>query len=316
VEKDTAFFFPGQGAQRVGMGADLCHRFAAARDVFERADDYLGFSLSRMCFEGPAETLDADLNSQLSVYTHSCALASVLGPERLGSGMVTGYSSGFYAAAFAAGCFDFEIGLGIVHMAGTLLLEAATANPGAMGVIFGLAPECVHAICAQSGAVQPAIYNTPRQIVISGAIAAVQNVIDQALAQGALDAYRLPAAAAYHSASMRPAAHALSAALAQMDLKAPHTPLISYSTLEAVADGAALARLLASHLCSPVRWVELIGSLHQKGIRTVVEVGPGQILCRSVRWIERNLTTRPLSSAAALAAFVDAGDQDEARARP
>jgi [acyl-carrier-protein] S-malonyltransferase len=315
VNTDTAFLFPGQGAQHVAMGADAYRSFGAARDIFDRADDYLGFKLSRLCFEGPAEKLDIDLHSQLAVYTHSCALAAVLGPDRLCAGVMTGYSSGFYAAAFATGCFQFEAGLAIVRTAGKLLLEATAAIPGAMGVIFGLAPEQVHDICNQVGAVQPAIYNTPRQTVISGATAAVNTSIAHALANGALDAYRLPVGAAYHSEFMRPATQALSAILEKMDLKAPQRPLISYSTLETVVDGTSLRRILALQLCSPVHWVELITSLHAKGIRNVIEVGPGQQLCRSVRWIERDLTARPLSDAAALAAFLH-HDDHETQARP
>ena len=302
---DTAFLFPGQGAQYVGMGADLYRESSVVRYLFQHADRHLGFELSRLCFEGPLEQLNADLNSQLAVYTHSCALISLMGPERLGAGVLTGYSSGFYAAAHAAGSFDYLTGLTIVQIAGNLLLEAAAANPGGMGVVFGLDAETVHHICQSTGNVQPAIFNTPRQILISGAEGAVTAALEQALEQGALDAYRLPAAAAYHSENMHPAARGLSAALAQMPMKAPRRPLFSYSTLEPVPDGAALARVLANQLCSPVRWVELIGKLHAQGIKRVVEVGPGQILSRSVRWIERDLSACPLAGAAALAAYVN-----------
>ncbi len=286
------------------MGADLCREFASAREIFEAADDCLGFNLRRICFEGPAEQLNDDLISQLAVYTYSCALIAVMGPERLGTGVLSGYSSGFYAAAHAAGCFDFVAGLELVRKAGGLLLNAAAEDPGAMGVVFGLSAEAVEAICTRIGPVQPAIFNTPRQTVVSGSIEAVTTALAQAVAQGALDAYRLPAAAAYHSTGMRPAARALATVLADTPLRAPRTLLISYSTLQAVPDGGALARLLAMQLYSPVRWVELIHLLHRRGIRRVVEVGPGQMLSRTVRWIARGLTAHPLPRAAAVNAYL------------
>ena len=168
VGNNVVFLYPGQGSQQVGMGLDLYHTHPEAREIFDQADHLLGFSLSRLCFEGPEEELNLDLNAQLAVYTVSCILTDVLRANNVLPDVVSGYSSGFYAAAYAADCFDFADGLHLVRRAGEILLDNGRKIDGAMAVIFGLSLEKVDSICQQVGAAEIAILNTPRQTIISG----------------------------------------------------------------------------------------------------------------------------------------------------
>lgn len=301
-----AYLYPGQSLQRVGMGRDLYQRHARIREFFERADDALGFELSRICFEGPEDLLNQDLNCQLAIYVHGCAVTELLKSQGCAPAMLSGYSSGFYGAAYGAGCYEFLDGLEIVRQASACLLSEGKRLDGAMGVIFGLSANTVQSLCDAQGGVQPAIYNTPRQIIVSGLREQVQAVIDGAMANEALDGYLLPAATAYHSKFMAPAGDALLSAIDVDKLKAPEAPLISYSTLEPVTDAHDLARVLTAQLSGPVRWVELIGQVSRCGIRRALEVGPGKVISRAVRWIDRSIQVLPTDDHASLEAAVKA----------
>ncbi|MGD9367027.1 MAG: ACP S-malonyltransferase [Desulfobacteraceae bacterium] len=299
-----AYLYPGQSLQRVGMGRDLYQRHALIREFFKRADDALDFELSRICFEGPADLLNQDLNCQLAIYVHGCAVTELLKSQGCAPAMLSGYSSGFYGAAYGAGCYEFIDGLQIVRQASEYLLSEGERLDGAMGVIFGLSAEAVQSLCDAQEDVQPAIYNTPRQIIVSGLREQVRAVMDGAMANGALDGYLLPAATAYHSKFMASAGDALLSAMDVDKLKAPQVPLISYSTLEPVADAHDLARVLAAQLSGPVRWVELIGHVSRCGIRQALEVGPGKVISRAVRWIDRSIQVLPTDDPASLDAAI------------
>jgi [acyl-carrier-protein] S-malonyltransferase len=294
------YLYPGQSPQKVGMGRDLYHRFARAREIFNTADAFLGFPLSNLCFKGPTDQLNQDLNCQLAVYTHSCAVSAILKDHGLEADVVSGYSSGFYAAAYGAGCFTFTQGLEIVHRAGVLLLERAAEVDSSLGVVFGLDPEEVIEICRQSGQVQPAIFNTPRQIIISGLTDQVETALQKAQAAGALDTYRLPAATAYHSALMAPVGERLLKVIDPKTLNPPQRKLISYSSLTPIMDARDLVETMAMQLSNPVRWVELIQNLRGKGLERTYEIGPGQVLTRTLRWIDRNIEMSSLHDAPAL----------------
>lgn len=300
----TAYLFPGQSPQKPGLGRDLCRRYPRAREIFDAADDHLGFALSRLCFEGPEDRLNQDLNCQLAVYTHSCALSAILEANGRRPDLVSGYSSGFYAAAFAAGCFEFVHGLAIVRRAGELLLDQAAKVEGGMGVVFGLAPDEVAALCRETGDVQPAIFNTPRQMIISGRKGAVESTLEKASEAGALDAYLLPAAAAYHSTLMTPAAEQLPAAVDPAAVRAPRIPLISYTSLEPVKDAQNLVEVMAVQLSRPVRWVELVQGLRPAGVQRAFDVGPGRVIARSVRWIDRHLEMLAVDGVEGLEALI------------
>lgn len=287
--KRVAFLYPGQGSQQVGMGLELYGAYPQARKIFDQADQILGFSLSGLCFEGPQEELKSDINSQLAVYTVSCILTDLLKANGMVPDVASGYSSGFYAAAYAAGCFDFVNGLRLVKKAGEILLDEGRKTDGKMAVIFGLSPEKVEGICRDVEDVEVAILNTPRQVIISGLASSVKKAIELSLTQGALDAYILPASVAYHSSLMKQSTDRLLSEIDNDHLRRPQIPLISYLFLEPVPDETALKRIMAAQLSRPVLWVDLIRRLHNSDTGLLVEVGPGKVISRTVRWIDRNI---------------------------
>jgi [acyl-carrier-protein] S-malonyltransferase len=288
MPRNTVFLYPGQGSQHVGMGFDLYQDYSEIRQIFDRADRFLNFSLSRLCFEGPTEELNQDLNAQLAIYTLSCGLTEILKKQNIRPGAVTGYSSGFYAAAYAAGCFDFSYGLEIVWRAGKILLDEGRKINGSMAVIFGLPFKQVARICQQLKNAQVAIINTPRQIIISGLHASIKKAMALSLDAGALDAYILPAATAYHSGFMKQSRKRLLNEIKDQYLKSPLVPLMSYFTLDYVNSQKELKEIMASQLSNPVLWVDLIKKLGHNNNRLLIEVGPGAVLFRTVRWINRN----------------------------
>jgi len=286
MSRNTIFLYPGQGSQHVGMGFDLYQNHSEMRQIFDRADRFLGFSLRRLCFEGPIEKLNQDLNAQLAIYTLSCGLTEILKKRNIRSDAVAGYSSGFYAAAYAAGCFDFSYGLEIVWRAGKILLDEGRKINGSMAVIFGLPFKQVARICQQVKNVQVAIINTPRQIIISGLNASIKTAMELSINAGALDAYMLPVATAYHSGFMDQCRERFLNEIKDKYLKNPLVPLMSYFTLDYVNDQKALKEIMAYQLSSPVLWVDLIKKLGHNN-KLLIEVGPGAVLFRTVRWIDR-----------------------------
>ena len=296
TSNSIGFVYPGQGAQQVGMGADLCDAYSSARKRFRAADTFLGYSLQNLCIEGPPETLAQDLNAQLGIYTISTIVTDLLKTQHIMPDFCTGYSSGFYAAAYAAGCFDFLTGLLIVKKAGKILLKEGQACDGGMAVIFGLSHEQVLAITRKVGPVDIAIHNTPRQIVISGLKPEIEAVMAEAMREGALDTNWLPAATAYHSRFMANAGELLREEIDREDLSPPQIPLYSYTTTQPVKDRDALINVMAMQLSHPVLWVDLIRKLGHNRVNTLVEIGPGTMLSRSIRWIDRHTTMFDTSS--------------------
>jgi [acyl-carrier-protein] S-malonyltransferase len=284
----VVFLYPGQGSQLAGMGTELYQAYPQARELFDQADQVLGFSLSRLCFDGPEERLNEDLNAQLAVYTVSCVLTSLLKDHGVVPDMASGYSSGFYAAAYGAGCFAFIDGLHLVRRAGEILLEEGKKIDGAMALIFGLSKEEVEGLCRQVGNVEPAIMNTPRQIVISGLASFVGKAMELAKEKGALDAYPLSVATAYHSRFMEKSSIRLLKEIKDGRWKDPKMPLISYLYLKPV-DKNELGKVMAAQLSRSVLWVDLIRKLRNSAARLFIEVGPGSVISRTVRWIDRDI---------------------------
>lgn len=271
------------------MGSDLYQCHAKAKEVFEQADHNLGFSLSRLCFEGPEEELNQDLNAQLAVFTVSCIVTDLLVANDISPDVVSGYSSGFYAAAYGAGCFDFDDGLELVRRAGEILLEEGVKIDGSMAVIFGLPLEKVARICEKVEDVEVAIRNTSTQNVISGIGSSVERATQLSLSEGALDAYVLPAATSYHSTFMKQSSVRLVREIKDIKLKDPRIPLMSYLSLQSVRNKTELKHVMATQLSSPVLWVDLIKKLSTEYSGLFVEVGPGEVISRTVRWIDRNV---------------------------
>jgi len=289
MKSQVIFLYPGQGSQEVGMGLDLYRSYPRAKVLFGRADRLLGFSLSRLCFEGPDDALNADLNAQLAVFTVSCIVTDLLAKNNVLPSLVSGYSSGFYAAAYAAGCFDFEQGLSLVRQAGEILLEEGKKIDGAMAVVFGLSVRKIAEICSQVGGADVAILNTPRQIIISGIRPSVMLVSKICLREGALDGYLLPVTTAYHSTFMKKSGILLLKEIRNDPFKDPRVPLVSYLSLCHVSDRQDLVKTMAAQLSGPVRWVDVIKNMCHDDTRLFLEVGPGTLLSRAVRWIDRRV---------------------------
>jgi [acyl-carrier-protein] S-malonyltransferase len=282
------FLYPGQGSQHVGMGRYLFEQYPQTHKTFRQADALLGFSLSGLCFEGPEEELNQDLNAQLGAYLVSCVTTDLLKSRGVIPDKTSGYSSGFYAAAYAAGCFDFAKGLELVKVAGEILLDEGKKHEGAMSVIFGLSTSQVEDICRRAGDAWVAIRNTSRQVVISGARQAVETAMKIALAEEALDAYEISAAAPYHSPMVAGAEERLRRFLDGEKMGDPRIPLVSYLSLEPVVDERDLKHVFSAQLNRPVMWRELIRKLGADK-PLFVEAGAGAVISRTVIWIDRGL---------------------------
>ena len=286
---NVAFLYPGQGSQQVGMGFDLYQAWPQAKKIFDQADQLLGFPLSELCFKGPEEELNSDLNAQLAVYTVSCIITDILRKENVFPDVVSGYSSGFYAAAYASGCFDFATGLHIVRRAGEILLDEGKKIDGGMAVVFGIPFEKVESICRGVGDVEIAIKNTTRQTVIAGINSSIRKAMELSLNEGALDVYPLSVATAYHSRFVEQSSVRLLQEIKDLTLKDPHIPLISYLSLDFVSGKEELKTIMADQLNHTVLWVDLIKKLRNNGASLSMEVGPGAVISRTVRWIDRDI---------------------------
>ena len=305
----VAFLFPGQGAQQVGMMADLAEASPAAKRIFKRADEQLGFALSELCFAGPEARLDATDVSQPAIFTCSAAtlaaMHEALGDEKLPPpAMLAGLSLGEYTALYAADAIDFAPALDLVARRGRAMQAAAEAAPGGMVSIIGLGEPKVLELCeaAAAGAtLAPANFNCPGQIVLSGDLAACGRAAEMAKDFGASGAVPLKVAGAFHSPLMAPAAEGLGEALAAADFRPPRWPVIA--NVDAAAHGRpeAIREKLAAQLTRPVRWAQSMQFMLDSGVKTFYEIGPGRVLAGLMRRIDRQARVTGLNSANALA---------------
>jgi [acyl-carrier-protein] S-malonyltransferase len=291
-----ALLFPGQGSQFVGMGKSLADASPSARAVFEEADAVLGFSLSRLCFEGPEEELKLTANTQPAILAHSVAALRDLEashPERLeGAAFAAGHSLGEYSANVAAGSLAFADALRLVRRRGELMQDAVPAGEGAMAAILGLAPEAVEAACrdaAQGAVVAPANYNSPEQTVIAGESAAVARASALCAERGARRAIPLAVSAPFHCALMVPARDRMRPLLEAADFRDARWPVVTNVDAEPRSSGQELRDALVRQIDSPVRWVESVRRLVSGGAERGLEVGPGNVLAGLVRRIEKTL---------------------------
>ncbi|OYD06446.1 ACP S-malonyltransferase [Paludifilum halophilum] len=290
----TAFLFPGQGSQKVGMGKAAFDHNASAREYFERADEALGTSLSRLCFEGPEEELRLTVNAQPALLTTSIALLSLFGDKGVQPDVVAGHSLGEYSALVAAGSLSFEDAVRTVRQRGLLMEEAVPAGEGAMSAVIGLDRESVDRICetvrAEEGVVQPANYNCPGQLVLSGERSAVETAGQRAKEAGARRVRPLPVSGPFHSSLMKPAARRMEAVLDEAALKDASIPVVANTSARPVTEAEVIRRSLVKQVASPVLWEDSIRWMLDQGVDTFVEVGSGNVLTGLVRKIQRRVT--------------------------
>jgi [acyl-carrier-protein] S-malonyltransferase len=277
----TAFLFPGQASQFVGMGADLYSEFASARRLFDEADEVLGTRLTSICFEGPIEALTQTAVTQPAVFVHSCAAAQLLQEQGLVPSHVAGHSLGEYSALVAAGAISFSKALELVRERGRLMQHAGELEPGKMAAIIGMDDDSVKALCAEvsaEGDVVPANFNAPGQVVVSGTAAAVDELAKVAPGRGAKRVIELTVSGAFHSKLMAPAAAQMEAFIAEAELRAPQVPIITNVSAGPIDDVSQLRAHLIAQITSPVRWTETLSYLAGAGVNRALEVGPGAVL--------------------------------------
>jgi len=300
----TAFLFPGQGSQTVGMGKALAEASPKAREIFERADAALGEKLSTLCFEGPEEALKLTANTQPAILVTSVAAHAVF-MERYGKApaFFAGHSLGEWSALVAAGAIALEDAVRAVRLRGTFMQEAVPAGQGAMAAILGLEPEKIRQACeeaAQGEVVSPANYNSPEQTVIAGHAAAVERAVEACKALGAKRAVPLPVSAPFHCALMEPVKPRLSGVLAEIEIRAPSAPVVTNVEAAPNADPSRVAQLLVEQVVAPVRWVECVQAMVAAGVTHMVELGPGKVLSGLVRRIAKDVVVANVEDPASL----------------
>jgi [acyl-carrier-protein] S-malonyltransferase len=313
-----AFLFPGQASQYPGMGRDLAEKFPESKAVFEEADAALGFSLSKLCFEGSEEALKQTENTQPAILTVSTAAYRALEKQGIAPDFVAGHSLGEYSALVAAGALDFPTAVKLVRGRGRYMQEAVPAGEGAMAAILGLSPTDVAEVCkkaAEHDVVSPANMNSPEQTVISGAAGAVKRAVEIASQSGAKRAVILPVSAPFHCALMLAAQQRLEA-----DLRAAHFsnlkfPVITNVDAEAISTGEEARDAVIRQVTSPVRWLESVRDMIDNGVTVFVEVGPGKVLTGLLRQIDRSVRVFNVEDSATLQSTLEKLPQARAEVR-
>jgi len=279
----AAFLFPGQASQRVGMGKDLVDRYPVARGVFEEADETLGFSLSKLCFEGPMEELTETRNAQPAILVHSTAVARILDEAKVKPALVAGHSLGEFSAACSVGVLSFADALRTVRRRGELMWEAGQRVPGTMAAVVGFDLERCQEICAElsdtgDGVVVVANLNSPQQLVISGDVAAVDRAREALADAGARRVMPLPVSGAFHSPLMKVVQAEFADFLGGLEFRDATAPVVCNVSAEPESDGNALRENFVQQLVSPVRWHDSVEAMVNRGAQRFVEAGPGNVL--------------------------------------
>jgi [acyl-carrier-protein] S-malonyltransferase len=304
----TAFLFPGQGAQVVGMGAEIAKRYSAAAEIFEKANSIIGFDLSGICFNGPAQKLNTTIISQPAIFVTSAAILEVLktGPSdnRFRPDVTAGLSLGEYTALYAAGVISFEDGLRLVAKRGEAMQAAAEAKEGAMVSIIGLDEEKTNQLCAEAREDEllvAANFNCPRQIVLSGDRAACDRAEELAEKYGAIKAVQLEVAGAFHTEMMSIAAETLEEALRKTDISEPfEIKIIANISADYYETAGEIAEGLIKQLTCPILWQQCMAKLLADKVETFYEIGPGRVLTGLMRKISRKTKVVNVSSLGAV----------------
>ena len=301
----VAWLFPGQGSQYAGMGKDLVTNFPVARQVFEEADDALGFKLSSLCFDGPEEDLKLTFNTQPAILTTSVAALAVVRQETgLSPDCVAGHSLGEYSALVAAGALTLKDAVTTVRSRGTFMQEAVPVGIGAMAAMLSIDPEQLSEICqeaAQGEVVSPANFNSPGQIVIAGHAGAVNRAIEIAKGRGFRKAMLLPVSAPFHCSLMLPAAERLSTVLDTCTVSPMTTAVVTNVEGTPNSDASRVRELLVAQVCAPVRWEQSVQRMRADGIERFIEIGPGKVLSGLVKRIDKEALLANIEDSTGLA---------------
>jgi len=288
----TAFVFPGQGSQYIGMGKDLYNGNTEAMALYNKADETLGFSISGICFDGPEDELKQTKNTQPAIFLHSIVLFYLMKNRKFA--MTAGHSLGEYSALVAAGVLAFEDGLKLVRLRGELMQQSGAEQPGTMAAIVGLDPKTVNEICeeaSQSSIVQAANFNSPGQIVVSGSITGVRKAMELAKTRGAKITKELPVSGAFHSPLMQSAQAGLKTALDRTKINDAAVPVYANVTAKPVYQADEIRSMLYKQLTSPVRWEESVVSMVADGATKFAEIGPGKVLQGLIKRINGKIGT-------------------------
>lgn len=301
----VAFVFPGQGSQTVGMCKAFYDEYAVARRVFEEADEALGFSITKMCFEGPESDLRLTYNTQPAILTASTACAAVLKEKGISCEVAAGHSLGEYSALVNTGAMAFADAVRIVRKRGQFMQEAVPVGEGSMAAVLGLESDKIVEICqaveAEGGeAVQAVNFNCPGQVVIAGAVNAVNKAVEALKAAGAKRAVLLPVSAPFHSSLMQPASERLAEVLAPIEIKDITIPVVANVTAKEVTSGAEIKELLVKQAAMPVLWETSVRNMVADGVDTFVEVGPGKVLTGFTKKIAKGLPALNIEDPASL----------------
>jgi [acyl-carrier-protein] S-malonyltransferase len=305
--------FPGQGAQKVGMGADLAEAYSSAREVFEEANEATGLALDRLCFHGPLTELSRSDVAQPAILAVSIATLRAMaeaGGTPPAPAAVAGLSLGEYSALVAAGALEFGDALRLVRQRGAFMQEACEVNPGAMYSVIGLADPRVEEACERAreqtgGGVWPANYNCPGQLVISGEEEPTRRAAELCSEMGARRALRLTVAGAFHTPLMQPAADRLAPVLSEVEIAPPAVPVVANVTGRPTLDPEELRRRLLEQITSPVRWADGVRWMLSKGLRRHYEVGPGRVLQGLLRRTDAEAECVSINDAEDVRAFAE-----------
>jgi len=306
----TAFVFPGQGAQVVGMGRDVYEQHASAANLYKEANDVLGYDLSSLIFHGPEEELRLTVNTQPALLTTSCAYLTLLKQSGLQADYVAGHSLGEYSALVCAGVLSFEDAVRTVRLRGEFMEQAVPAGIGSMAAVLGAERDALDSLCKQVsdqvGAVEMANINCPGQIVVSGSAQGVQAIVEQAKEIGAKRVIPLEVSGPFHSSLMQPAAEKLREVLATAVMHDADIPVVANVTARPITTADNIRQLLVDQVVSPVLWEDSINWLISQGVDTFVEIGSGSVLTGLIRKIDRSVKVYTVNSVEALNQTVEA----------